>query len=143
MKTLIIGMGALGGLIAARLRGAGLAVWLATRDAEQADRLRASGLRVTGMGGSVTVQATAIAPLDAYGADDKFELVLLATKAHDAIEVAPKLSLLLGPNATLLAIQVSRPPLVMPSPRQPGGIGSTSMVSGCAPVASATESASS
>src|SRR6516162_8585169 len=75
MKTLIIGMGALGGLIAARLRGAGLAVWLATRDAEQADRLRASGLRVTGMGGSVTVQATAIAPLDAYGADDKFELV--------------------------------------------------------------------
>ena len=105
MKTLIIGMGALGGLIAARLRGAGLAVWLATRDAEQADRLRASGLRVTGMGGSVTVQATAIAPLDAYGADDKFELVLLATKAHDAIEVAPKLSLLLGPNATLLPIQ--------------------------------------
>jgi 2-dehydropantoate 2-reductase len=57
------------------------------------------------MGGSVTVQATAIAPLDAYGADDKFELVLLATKAHDAIEVAPKLSSLLGPNATLLPIQ--------------------------------------
>src|SRR6516225_518729 len=63
MKTLIIGMGALGGLIAARLRGAGLAVWLATRDAEQADRLRASGLRVTGMGGSVTVQATCRAAL--------------------------------------------------------------------------------
>ena len=49
MKTLIIGVGALGGLIAARLRAAGLSVWLATRDAEQAD------------------QATAIAPLDAYG----------------------------------------------------------------------------
>src|SRR5579871_3222420 len=105
MKTLIVGMGALGGLIAARLRAAGLPVWLATRDAEQADRLRASGLRVTGVGGDVTVQGTAIAPLDSYGADDKFELVLLATKAHDAIEAAPKLSLLLGPNATLLPIQ--------------------------------------
>jgi len=104
MKTLIVGIGALGGLIAARLRAAGFPVWLTTRDAEQADRLRASGLRVTGVGGAVTVQATAIAPLDAYGADDKFELVLLATKAHDAIE-APKLSLLLGPNATLLPIQ--------------------------------------
>jgi 2-dehydropantoate 2-reductase len=105
MKTLIVGMGALGGLIAARLRAAGLPVWLATRDAEQADRLRASGLRVTGMGGAVVVQATAIAPLDAYGADDKFELVLLATKAHDAIEAVPKLSILVGPNATLLPIQ--------------------------------------
>ena len=105
MKTLIIGMGALGGLIAVRFRVAGLTVWLATRDTEQADKLRASGLRVTGMRGAVAVQATAIAPLDAYGADDKFELVLLATKAHDAIEAAPRLSLLLGPNATLLPIQ--------------------------------------
>src|ERR1043166_2820240 len=86
MKTLIVGIGALGGLIAARFRAAGLPVWLATRDTEQADKLRASGLRVTGMGGAVAVPATAIAPLDAYGADDKFELVLLATKAHDAIE---------------------------------------------------------
>ncbi len=105
VKTLIVGIGALGGLIAVRLRAAGLPVWLATRDAEQAARLRAAGLRVTGMGGAVTVQATAIAPLDAYGADDKFELVLLATKAHDAIEAAPRLSILLGPNATLLPIQ--------------------------------------
>jgi 2-dehydropantoate 2-reductase len=105
MKTLIVGIGALGGLIAARLRAAGVPVWLATRDAEQADRLRASGMRVTGMGGAVTVQATAIAPLDAYGAHDGFELVVLSTKAHDAIEAAPKLSLLLGSNATLLPIQ--------------------------------------
>src|SRR5262249_42076056 len=105
MKTLIIGIGALGGLIAARLRAAGAPVWLAARDAEQADRLRASGLRVTGVGGAVAVQATAIAPLDAYGADDRFDLVVLATKAHDAIEAAPKLSLLLGQNATLLPIQ--------------------------------------
>jgi 2-dehydropantoate 2-reductase len=105
MKTLIAGIGALGGLIAARFRAAGLPVWLATRNTEQADKLRASGLRVTGMVGAVAAEATAIAPLDAYGADDKFELVLLATKAHDAIEAAPRLSLLLGPNATLLPIQ--------------------------------------
>src|SRR5262249_31776289 len=98
MKTLIVGIGALGGLIAARLRAAGCPVWLATHNAEQADRLRASGLRVSGAG-AVTVQATAIAPLEAYAAEDEFDLVLLATKAHDAIEAAPKLSCLLGPNA--------------------------------------------
>src|SRR5262249_54862492 len=105
MKTLIIGMGALGGLIAARLRAAGLPVWLATRDADQADTLRTSGLRVTGIGGDAAVQATSIAPLNTYGANDKFELVLLATKAHDAIEAVSNLSHLLGPNATLLPIQ--------------------------------------
>src|ERR1051326_5437398 len=98
MKTLIVGIGALGGLIAVRFRAAGLPVWLATRDAEQAEKLRASGLTVRGIGGGVAVQATAIAPLGAYGAEDKFELVLLATKAHDTIEAAPRLSLLLGPN---------------------------------------------
>src|SRR5499427_7572407 len=113
MKTLIIGIGALGGLIAARLRAASLPVWLATRDSEQADKLTASGLRVTGMGGAANVQATAIAPLDAYEADDKFELVLLATKAHDAIEAAPRLSSLLGPNATLLPIQNGGVPLML------------------------------
>ena len=104
MKTLVVGIGALGGLIAARLRAAGSPVWLATRNAAQADRLRGSGLRVTGAG-AVTVQATAIAPLDAYAADNGFDLVVLATKANDAIEAAPKLSRLLGPNATLLPIQ--------------------------------------
>lgn len=49
MRTLIVGIGALGGLIAARLRAAGSPVWLATRNAESAARLKASGLRVTGV----------------------------------------------------------------------------------------------
>src|SRR5262249_31102619 len=80
---------------------------------EQAEKLRASGLRVTGIGGDVAVDATSIAPLHAYGADDKFELVLLATKAHDAIAAAPSLSLLLGPDATLLPIQNGRVPQML------------------------------
>ena len=43
MRTLIVGIGALGGLIAARLRAAGPPVWLATRSAESAARLRHPG----------------------------------------------------------------------------------------------------
>jgi ketopantoate reductase len=35
MRTLIVGIGALGGLIAARLRAAGSPVWLATRNADR------------------------------------------------------------------------------------------------------------
>ena len=105
MRTLIVGVGALGGLIAARLRQAGSPVWLATRNAESAARLKASGLRVTGVGGAVSVEVAEIAPVDEYRTRDGFDLIVLATKAHDAIEVAPRLSELLGPGGTLLPIQ--------------------------------------
>src|SRR5579862_576841 len=105
MRTLIVGIGALGGLIATRLRAVGSPVWLATRNAESAARLKASGLRVTGVGGAVSVETVEVAPLDEYLGGSKFDLIVLATKAHDAIEVASKLSGLLEPDGTLLPIQ--------------------------------------
>lgn len=105
MRTLIVGVGALGGLIGARLRAAGSPVWLATRDAESAAKLRAAGLRVAGVGGALSVDAAEAAPVDEYLTRDRFDLIVLATKAHDAIEVAPKLSGLLEPGGTLLPIQ--------------------------------------
>ena len=76
MRTLIVGIGALGGLIAApRLRAAGSPVWLATRYAESAARLKASGLRVTGVGGAVSVETVEVAPLDEYLTGSRFDLV--------------------------------------------------------------------
>ena len=105
MKTLIVGVGALGGVVAARLRAAGAPICLATRDADSAARLKASGLRVTGVGGAVSVDVAEVAPVDEYRTRDRFDLVVLATKAHDAIEVAPSLSGLLRPGGTLLPIQ--------------------------------------
>jgi 2-dehydropantoate 2-reductase len=106
MRTLVVGAGALGGLIAARLRGAGCPVWLATRNTESAARLRATGLRVTGVGGALSVGVAEVAPVEEYlRAGDAFELIVLATKAYDAIEVAPALTRLLGPGGTLLPIQ--------------------------------------
>lgn len=66
MNILIVGLGALGGLIAARLTAAGASVSVATRDAESAARLKASGLRVVGVGGAFAVEAMRVAPLDAY-----------------------------------------------------------------------------
>lgn len=44
-------------------------------------------------------------PLDEYLTGSRFDLIVLATKAHDAIEVASKLSGLLEPGGTLLPIQ--------------------------------------
>jgi 2-dehydropantoate 2-reductase len=54
-----------------------------------------------------------VAPLDAYDGSDRFDLIVLATKAHDAIEVAPGLSALLKPGGTLLPIQNGGVPKVL------------------------------
>jgi 2-dehydropantoate 2-reductase len=105
MRTLIVGIGALGGIVAARLSAVGVPVRLATRNAESAARLKASGLQVTGVGGALTVEASEVAAVDEYSTRDAFDLVVLATKANEAIEVAPRLVDLLGPGGTLLPIQ--------------------------------------
>src|SRR3954447_18555540 len=54
MQILIVGIGALGGTIAARALHAGLPVRLAARNTESAELLRRSGLRVSGIRGEVT-----------------------------------------------------------------------------------------
>jgi 2-dehydropantoate 2-reductase len=105
MRTLIVGAGALGGLVAARLRAAGSPVSLATRNAESAAKLKKSGLQVTGVGGALSIVVEDIAPVDDYSAREPFDLIVLATKAHDAIQVAPTLAGLLGDGGTLLPIQ--------------------------------------
>ncbi|MCO5167962.1 MAG: 2-dehydropantoate 2-reductase [Planctomycetes bacterium] len=105
MKTLIVGAGALGGLIAARLVAAGGPVWLAVRTPEAAAALRTTGLQATGVGGAVRVAAPPAAPVDAYGPADGFELIVLATKAREALDVAPRLARLLAPGGALLPIQ--------------------------------------
>ena len=105
MRTLIVGVGALGGTIAARAVSAGMPVWLATRSAESARALRKSGVRVTGVGGEAAAPFVQVAALEEYATADEFDLVLLATKAHDALESAPFLSRLLKPRGTLLCIQ--------------------------------------
>jgi 2-dehydropantoate 2-reductase len=107
MRALIVGVGALGGLIAARLGAAGVPAWLATRNAASAAALRASGLRLRGVGGEAAIPATHVAPLDEYlaGHHGGFDLILLATKAHDAVQVAPSLVDRLTDGGTLLPIQ--------------------------------------
>src|SRR5258708_22449754 len=105
IRVLIVGIGALGGTIATRAVSAGMPVWLATRSTESAGVLRSSGLRVSGVGGTATAGSVHVAAIEEYAEADKFDLILLATKAHDALEIAPFLSNLLTPHGTLLPIQ--------------------------------------
>jgi 2-dehydropantoate 2-reductase len=101
MQILIVGIGALGGTIAARALRTGLPVRLAARNTDSAKALRRSGLRVSGVGGEILD----IAALEEYGKRDQFDLILLATKAQDTLEVASHVSRLLAPGGVILPIQ--------------------------------------
>jgi 2-dehydropantoate 2-reductase len=105
MQILIVGIGALGGTIAARAIHTGLPVRLAARNSDSAEALRRSGLRVSGIGGEVKADAIDVAAVEAYGKGDQFDLILLATKAQDALEVAPHVVGLLAPDGVILPIQ--------------------------------------
>ena len=67
MKVLIVGIGALGGTIAARAINAGVPVRLATRSSESAGALRRSGLRVFGIGGDARADSVDVARIADYG----------------------------------------------------------------------------
>lgn len=105
MQILIVGIGALGGTVAARAICTGLPVQLATRNADSADALRRSGLRVSGIGGEARADAIDIAAIENYGKGDQFDVILLATKAQDALEIAPRVVSLLAPQGLILPIQ--------------------------------------
>src|SRR5256885_13609471 len=105
MQILIVGIGALGGTIAARAIRTGLPVRLAARNADSAEALRRSGLRVSGIGGEVKADAIDVAAVENYGKGDQFDLILLATKAQDALEVTPRVVGLLAPEGVILPIQ--------------------------------------
>jgi 2-dehydropantoate 2-reductase len=105
MQTLIVGIGALGGTIAARAVRAGLPVRLAARSTNSAAALRRSGLRVTGTGGEIRTDAIDVAAIEDYKKEGQFDLILLATKAQDALEVAPRVLGLLAPGGVILPIQ--------------------------------------
>ena len=105
MRMLIVGIGALGGTIAARALRAGLPVRLAARNTESAEVLRRLGLRVFGFGGEARADVINVAAIKDYGKGDQFDLILLSTKAQDALEVAPHLLDLLAPGGVILPIQ--------------------------------------
>src|SRR5690349_5642760 len=105
MRMLIVGIGALGGTIATRAIRTGLPVRLAARNTASAEALRRSGLRVSGTGAEVKADAIDVAAVEDYGKGDQFDLILLATKAQDALEVAPRVLRLLAPGGVMLPLQ--------------------------------------
>lgn len=98
MKICIVGAGAIGGLLGARLAQAGHEVSFIARGAHLA-AMRAGGLRLRSKRESLTLRVNASDSIDGLGLQDA---VFIALKAYSIADVLPRLSPLMGPQTVVI-----------------------------------------
>jgi 2-dehydropantoate 2-reductase len=99
----VIGAGAIGGIVAAYLAREGWDPWLVTKHPDTAALASGPGLRVTGVGGQFNQKVQAVARIDDLpGAQD---VVLLATKATEALDAAMALLPFLHGGSLVVSLQ--------------------------------------
>lgn len=103
MKSCIVGAGAIGGLIGARLALAGEEVTLIARGPHLA-AIRAQGLTLVAADGSEQV-ARNVSATDKIDEAGEHDVVVLALKAHQIAEVADKLPALFGAETVVVTVQ--------------------------------------
>ena len=102
MKVCVVGAGAIGGLIAARLALSGQDVTVIARGAHR-DAIRENGLTLLEHDGAERVARVA-APLS-YAEAGPQDLVVLGVKAHQVAALLPDVPALLGPDTAILTAQ--------------------------------------
>jgi 2-dehydropantoate 2-reductase len=103
MKTCIVGAGAIGGLIGARLALAGESVTLIARGSHLA-AIRQNGLKLISAEGAEET-ARDIAATDKITEAGEHDVVVLALKAHQITEVADELPSLFGKDTVVVTVQ--------------------------------------
>lgn len=98
MKFAIVGAGAIGGLLGARLAHAGNEVALVARGAHLA-AIRKKGLRLHSPSGKITVHPAASEHPEELGTAD---VVIISLKAHSLPEIAERIPALFGPHTTVI-----------------------------------------
>jgi 2-dehydropantoate 2-reductase len=102
-RLCVVGAGAIGGLLAARLALAGESVSVIARG-EHLRAIRTAGLRLREVDGSERV-ATGITATDDIAALGPQDVVILALKAHQIAVLADRLPLLYGPETVVVPVQ--------------------------------------
>jgi 2-dehydropantoate 2-reductase len=106
MNVLIIGAGAIGCMLSARMAAAGQRVTLIARS-DTADAVRANGVRLVEATGREHVQRIEVAdqPTDAFSGAMRFDLAIVAVKAYDTAALAGALHAAHPTSLPLLTIQ--------------------------------------
>ena len=103
MKICVVGAGAIGGMLAARLSAAGQDVSVIARG-EHLAAIRRDGLRMVEIDGSATV-AGEIEASDDFGALGTHDAVILALKAHQIVPVVDELGKLCRDDTMVVPVQ--------------------------------------
>ena len=103
MKICVVGAGAIGGMMAARLAVAGHDVSVIARG-EHLEAIRRDGLRLVEIDGTVTV-ASDLRASDDFGTLGAHDAVILALKAHQIAAVAHQLSRLCDDGTMVVPVQ--------------------------------------
>ena len=103
MRVCIVGAGAIGGLLGVRLALSGEQVSVLARTSTL-EAIRSDGMRLIEPDGSVLV-ATNVAISDDFVSLGPQDLVILALKAHQIVEIAPKLAALYDESTVVLPLQ--------------------------------------
>jgi 2-dehydropantoate 2-reductase len=105
MRIVIVGAGAIGGYIGARLARVGADVVLFARG-PHLEAMRTRGLRVIGADGDFEVKPAVSGDLAGIGPAD---VVFLGVKAHSLTAIAPSLHTLFGPDTVVVSTQNGLP----------------------------------
>jgi 2-dehydropantoate 2-reductase len=103
MKIAIIGAGAIGGLVGAKLALAGNDVTFLVRGANL-QAIRSNGIKLVLADGTEQVASNVVATND-YAAAGVHDIVVLAMKAHQVEAVLPDLPHLIGPQTVIVPMQ--------------------------------------
>ena len=103
MRICIVGAGAIGGLLAVRLTISGHAVSVIARG-DHLTAIQRNGLELVEKDGSIT-SVSDLAAFDDFKAPGITDVVVLALKAHQILEVADQLTHLYGPQTVVLPVQ--------------------------------------
>jgi 2-dehydropantoate 2-reductase len=101
MRIAVVGVGAIGGLLAASLARAGEEVSVVARGAHLAV-IRSQGLKLLAADGEFSVKVAAAERLAELGPQD---CIVLGVKAHQIGEIAEDVAAALGPETTILTAQ--------------------------------------
>lgn len=103
MRICVVGAGAIGGLLAARLSVSGHSVNVIARGDHLA-AIQEGGLKLEEADGSITAAGDIAASAD-FGAPGPSDAVILALKAHQIVAVADQLEQLYGPDTVVVPVQ--------------------------------------
>lgn len=103
MKTLIIGMGCIGGTVATVMKSSGYDVEVVAHGEENARLIEEKGFTITGMKGDRIVKFKAYP--DVESVEGKYDIVMIATKYQQMPELAEKSLRLLNDDSVVVGLQ--------------------------------------